>query len=132
VPGCRSSRNVDLDHIIEWAKGGTHTIDNLVTTCESHHIARHNGTLSIRFENGAFVFERQGRNNFTRVERAVDTGLALKGLGYKKEEIKAALDRTRTQVGTADLSLQQWITIALSYCPSALTEPRRLKGASEP
>jgi hypothetical protein len=27
------------------------------------------------------------------------------------------MDKTRAHVGTAELTLQQWITIALGYCP---------------
>jgi hypothetical protein len=34
VPGCRSSFNVDLHHIVHWIHGGTHTVGNLITLCE--------------------------------------------------------------------------------------------------
>src|SRR5688500_12446416 len=48
VPGCRSTRFLDLHHI-EWrCDGGDHSADNLGLTCTGHHLAVHEGRLVIR------------------------------------------------------------------------------------
>ena len=33
VPGCRSARNLDIHHIVEQARGGTHELWNLTLLC---------------------------------------------------------------------------------------------------
>jgi hypothetical protein len=79
-----------------------------------------------RFEVGAIVIEgtastakftRRAHNSFAIAERAADTAAALRGLGFSRHEVAAAMDKTRAHVGAAELTLQQWITIALGYCP---------------
>ena len=47
IPGCRSSRNLEIHHIIEQALGGPHEMGNLTTICGGHHAARHEGLLEI-------------------------------------------------------------------------------------
>jgi hypothetical protein len=47
IPGCRSSRNLEIHHIIEQALGGPHEMWNLTTLCGGHHAARHEGLLEI-------------------------------------------------------------------------------------
>ncbi|CAN5292394.1 HNH endonuclease signature motif containing protein [soil metagenome] len=42
-PGCgRRAATCDLDHITDWAKGGTTTADNLAHLCRKHHTIKHN------------------------------------------------------------------------------------------
>jgi hypothetical protein len=42
-PGCgRSTRNCDIDHTTDWAKGGTTSADNLAHLCRHHHRLKHN------------------------------------------------------------------------------------------
>jgi hypothetical protein len=117
VPWCRSSRNCDHHHIVPVSQGGEHTEENLLTLCESHHLAHHGGALSITGTASNAVFERRAHNALAIAERALETKAALKALGFDKDEIKAAMDKTHTHVGTAELSLEQWIKIALGYCP---------------
>ncbi len=47
VPGCRSSRCLEIHHIIPQAVGGPHEIWNLVPLCDGHHVADHLGLLKI-------------------------------------------------------------------------------------
>jgi hypothetical protein len=47
IPGCRSSRNLEIHHIIEQALGGPHEMWNLTTLCCGHHAARHEDLLEI-------------------------------------------------------------------------------------
>jgi Holliday junction resolvasome RuvABC DNA-binding subunit len=62
-------------------------------------------------------FVRRAHSSFTLVERAVETAAALKSLGFDKHEVRDAVEKTRTHVGTSALTLEQWIKIALGYCP---------------
>jgi 5-methylcytosine-specific restriction endonuclease McrA len=48
VPGCRSTRFLDLHHIVYRSEGGDHSPDNLCLTCFAHHDAEHEGRLVIR------------------------------------------------------------------------------------
>ena len=117
VPWCRSSRNCDQHHIIPVSQGGQHTLENLITLCESHHIAHHEGGLLIRGPASKVTFERRGQNALAREAHAVDTAKALRAAGFGRHEVNEAIERTRTHVGTSALSLEQWIKIALGYCP---------------
>ncbi|MCA9679532.1 MAG: HNH endonuclease, partial [Myxococcales bacterium] len=47
VPGCRSSRFVEVHHVQPRAQGGRHTMDNLISLCGGHHDAVHAGRLRI-------------------------------------------------------------------------------------
>jgi len=47
VPGCGSSRWVDLHHIRARTDGGDHEPSNITTTCTGHHAAVHQGRLII-------------------------------------------------------------------------------------
>jgi hypothetical protein len=117
MPGCTSTRNLDLHHIVPREQGGTHEIENLITLCESHHLAHHAGAIVIEGTASTAKFTRRAHNSFAIAERAADTAAALRGLGFSRQEVAAAMDKTRAHVGTAELTLQQWITIALGYCP---------------
>jgi Holliday junction resolvasome RuvABC DNA-binding subunit len=67
------------------------------------------------------VFSFQGRNNFTRVQRAVDAARALRELGYDKAKVRHAIERAKTHVGNSDLSLAQWVEIATGYVSRAIS-----------
>ncbi|HEY0483144.1 MAG TPA: HNH endonuclease signature motif containing protein [Kofleriaceae bacterium] len=47
VPGCRSARNLDIHHVIEQCRGGTHDLWNLTLLCSGHHAALHAGLLTL-------------------------------------------------------------------------------------
>jgi hypothetical protein len=44
----RPAKLCDVDHIIDWAKGGPTTVDNLCSLCELHHQAKHEGGFTPR------------------------------------------------------------------------------------
>jgi hypothetical protein len=115
VPGCRST-NLDAHHILEPSKGGKHELSNLITLCEAHHLALHEGSLILEGAPPNVTFTRRTNSNFNLATRAVETAAALRRLGYKPDEVKAAVAATRTHVGKYDLPLEQWIQIALSKC----------------
>jgi hypothetical protein len=117
VPWCRSARNIDLHHIVPRSEGGEHTLENILLLCESHHLAHHAGALIIAGTATSATFTRRAHHAFAIAERAVETASALKALGFDRHEVKAAMEKTRTHVGTAELTLEQWIKIALGFCP---------------
>lgn len=116
VPWCRSSHNLDIHHILARCMGGTNSLENLITLCEAHHLAHHEGALHIEMVNGEVQFRREGQNSFTRATRAVETSAELRKRGFDRETIRNAVERTRTHVGMEDLTVQQWVEVALRYC----------------
>jgi hypothetical protein len=47
VDGCRSSRGLEVHHIVHRADGGSHDPLNLAILCSACHLAHHRGALSI-------------------------------------------------------------------------------------
>jgi hypothetical protein len=47
VPGCRSSRVLEVHHIVHREHGGSHEASNLILLCSACHSAHHRGTLQI-------------------------------------------------------------------------------------
>jgi hypothetical protein len=47
IPGCRSTRCLELHHIVHQEDGGTHEPENLVSICDGHHAAHHRDRLWI-------------------------------------------------------------------------------------
>ncbi len=47
VPGCRSTRYIEVHHIHYWSRGGDHSPGNLACLCFGHHAALHEGRLTI-------------------------------------------------------------------------------------
>lgn len=45
--GCRSSRGLELHHVVHRADGGGHDALNIVLLCSACHLAHHGGTLTI-------------------------------------------------------------------------------------
>ena len=119
APGCRAHNNLDVHHVVHLEHGGTNEYSGLITLCEAHHLAHHAGTLVIARVNGKLTFRREGRGNFTRATREVETKKALHARGFDREMVKGIMARTVTHVGATDLSVEQWLTIALRYAEKA-------------
>jgi hypothetical protein len=47
VPGCRSTRHIEVHHIVFRSDGGDHSPGNLACLCFAHHAALHEGKLVI-------------------------------------------------------------------------------------
>ena len=47
VPGCRSTRHLDVHHIVFQSQRGGHKTSNLITLCGGHHQQLHEGRLSV-------------------------------------------------------------------------------------
>jgi len=120
APGCMCFRNLDVHHIVHLEHGGTNEMWNLITLCEAHHLAHHDGTLTVERVDGKVRFRSEGRNNFTRATREVATRAALRERGFDREQSAEIMRRTVTHVGVNDLSEAQWLALALGYA-KALT-----------
>ncbi len=71
-PGCRAPAiRADLDHRIEWAKGGPTRTDHLGPFCRHHHILRHQGQWSYRpIPNGDYLFQSRTGHQYTTSGRS--------------------------------------------------------------
>ncbi|MBC7975777.1 MAG: HNH endonuclease, partial [Myxococcales bacterium] len=47
VPGCRSSRGLELHHLVHRVDGGGHDASNIALLCSACHLSHHAGTLQI-------------------------------------------------------------------------------------
>jgi 5-methylcytosine-specific restriction endonuclease McrA len=47
VPGCRSTRNLEIHHVRALSEGGSHDPANLILLCDSCHAAHHRGLIAI-------------------------------------------------------------------------------------
>ncbi|HUS33074.1 MAG TPA: HNH endonuclease signature motif containing protein [Kofleriaceae bacterium] len=113
VPGCSATANVDCHHIVFVCNGGPNEAPNLIALCEGHHLALHAGTLIIEGDatNARFTFRAQSK--FEMARRAVECAAELRKRGVAKGLVKAAVDATRTHVGSQNLTLEQWVDVAL-------------------
>jgi len=57
-PGCHR-RRVDAHHLVDWAKGGETTLDDMALLCRYHHVRVHEGGFTMwRDEHGRLCFRR--------------------------------------------------------------------------
>jgi hypothetical protein len=61
VPGCRHDRYLALHHLKPFSEGGTHTTENLVTVCTTHHDLLHRDVIRARIRgDGSLGWTRGG------------------------------------------------------------------------
>jgi len=109
VPGCRHASFVDIHHLVLRSEGGRHDEDTLILLCSAHHRAEHRGQLIIegRVSTGLRFCHADGSCYGCVVDpRAAEAHAqafrALRNLGFRESETRAALDRVRsTHVGEA-------------------------------
>jgi hypothetical protein len=114
VSGCCSTANIDVHHIVFLMHGGKNVLSNLITLCEGHHLALHEGALVIEGDAATARFTRRSQNNFKIVTRAVECAAELRKRGVPRKQIKAAVEAARAHVGKHDLTTRQWVDIALT------------------
>jgi hypothetical protein len=66
VPGCRSSRNLELHHLIHRCDGGSHDAINIILACGSCHMAHHRGVLTISGTADHVAVERHAESSSVR------------------------------------------------------------------
>ena len=130
VPGCRSSRFLELHHLEHRAHGGSHRPENITTVCGAHHQQGHRGTLKISGQApDRLVFESETLRRKPRVEpttRFSDATLetqtrdALVTMGFAAKEAREAIASARVRIG-GDARLEDFIRTALRYCRRPLS-----------
>lgn len=76
-PGCGvPAREADVDHTIDWARGGRTRLDNLAALCEPHHVLKHHSPWRVR-QRGGGVLEWTSPAGHTYTDRPA-TGVAFR------------------------------------------------------
>ena len=114
------------------SEGGDHDPDGLVVLCGAHHRAQHRGQLLIegrvstglvfRHANGAPYGSVVGAHAAASFEEAFR---ALRSLGFREGESRAALTRVRTDPSSAHGNIEQVLRQALAL----LTANARIRSA---
>jgi len=102
VPGCRSSRNLELHHLVPRELGGSHDPSNLILCCDACHAAHHRGVIRISgTAPHAIVVER-----LRETEQIAELGLrraaceVLERRGWTPDLARAAIEAACAHVGT--------------------------------
>ena len=91
VPGCRSSRYLEIHHVIAREQGGSHKADNLTLLCDGHHRALHEGKLSITGSAPKLDVRRIDAPHVGTATSTRDAERALTTLGYSSREARDAV-----------------------------------------
>lgn len=68
-PGCRrTAMRCDLDHTVDWARGGATSLGNLAHLCRAHHVLKHQTRWSVR-QLGGGVLEWTTPSGRTIIDR---------------------------------------------------------------
>ena len=70
VPGCRSTRGLEIHHLVHRADGGNHEIMNLILACSACHVAHHRGIMTITGTADQIVVHRRAEPAAVPVTRA--------------------------------------------------------------
>src|SRR5512144_2601835 len=82
VDGCRSTRGLEIHHLIHRADGGSHDASNPILACSACHQAHHAGRLTISGTADRVVVHRAGRS-IPQAGTAGETGGAHGGAGER-------------------------------------------------
>jgi hypothetical protein len=127
APGCRLSTFVDVHHIQLRSEGGSAEEENLIVLCQAHHAAIHEGRLLLEGRAGEGVrFLRADGASYgaattpSAADVFADVFAALRRLGCREGEARAAVDRVRPHVGQDEPAEE-----VLRRCLKALRELSR-------
>lgn len=68
VPGCRSTRCLEIHHIVARTLGGSHELENMILICDSCHSALHRGLLAISGTSSNLAVARRHAFDFATSE----------------------------------------------------------------
>jgi hypothetical protein len=97
VPGCRASKYLEIHHIVPRSHDGSHDPANLILACNAHHVAVHEGRLTIEGTAPDHVtFTHADGSPYGRTEPiapnlAAEAILALRGLGFSATDAQRAV-----------------------------------------
>ncbi|MEO8185135.1 MAG: HNH endonuclease signature motif containing protein [Deltaproteobacteria bacterium] len=121
VPGCQNTRWLDLHHLELRSEGGRHSLDNVICLCGSHHRAAHrgqivlertpDGRLRVRHADGS---EYGGNVDPQLLEVRAKVFSALRHLGFREAEIRAALEQLRRDAALAQAPFDGLLRAALA------------------
>ena len=101
APGCRRSpHRCDLDHTVEWAKGGKTTASNLATLCRFHHVMRHHVSRDSDGVERAWTLTQSDRGELTWVSphgQTVVTRPIPLALPMTPDQVEEMIDRAVKQ-----------------------------------
>jgi hypothetical protein len=119
VPGCRSSRHLEVHHLDPRAQGGGNDPANLVVLCGGHHTALHRGRLVITGRPGALGFAHADGRPWGAPPPAPgppfldELRQGLRRLGLTPAEARAAVEAAHAHVGAGDPP-EAWVRAALA------------------
>lgn len=105
VDGCRSSRGLELHHVIHRADGGGHDASNLVLLCSACHLAHHRGALTIRGTANELQIRRPGEAAATDAQDDAGRAAGLAhgahvGAGPRPQGSRMVVDASMAAGGT--------------------------------
>jgi RuvA, C-terminal domain/Domain of unknown function (DUF222)/HNH endonuclease len=126
TPGCRSTRNLEIHHLVAIADGGLPVASNGTLRCGSCHHAHHDGRLMISGTAPDNIETRwlhdrppaDSKSSSTLDDAIVreEARIALVGMGWKPMIARAAIEAAASHVGR-DSPLETWVREALRRCP---------------
>jgi len=120
VPGCRNAIFIDVHHLQLRSEGGRNAADNLMTLCGAHHRAAHRGQLLIEGSATSVRFRHADGSRYGRVldpwalDARAKAFAALRNLGFREGEVRAALAQLQSEGELAGGTVQQWLRAALA------------------
>lgn len=124
VSGCKHATFVDVHHLVPQSENGRHIADNLACFCGGHHRAVHEGRLIVqgRPSTGLSFFHADGTRyggsvQVDAAERNTQVFAALRGLGFRERDCRAALVRCTGEFA-ADASREEVLRAALGLLMS--------------
>ena len=121
VPGCKNTRFVDVHHLQPRSEGGKNTVENLITLCTAHHRATHRGELIIERTPEGLTFRHADGTAYGEAVRpdSIDAHAkvfgALRNLGFREREARAALGELRKNPNLRDVSPEHLLREALRH-----------------
>jgi hypothetical protein len=134
VPGCRSTRGLELHHLVHRADGGGHEASNIILTCSGCHQSHHDGVLAISGTADRLRVSRPDGMDARAERRAhvcaptlappapmqADAKAALVTLGWRPAIAKGAVTAAAATLGS-QTTLERLIFEALRRCPRPST-----------
>ncbi len=146
TPGCRSSRGLELHHIVARARGGSHDPSNLTLRCSACHTAHHDGLISISGiaphaltttrnvpiapvaltspekdsyrANGPVPIAAPVSSKFDAIATRTKLIAALKATGWKKDVATRAADEACAHAGT-NAPFEDLLRESFRRCPKS-------------
>jgi hypothetical protein len=131
VPGCRSTRGLELHHLVRRADGGSHDALNIILICSACHQSHHEGRLTIMGTAEQIEVRRAGAHVGVGVAVAVGSTDAPPASGPDKLQIAKLRTQAKdalikmgwkpTVIAAARLdasaTIEAWLREALRHCP---------------